>query len=111
PFLTLWIEHSRTLQLSILETIQSDSEWQALQTFIQRYGGDLFHARFMTLGNLRGVLSQGVGAYLDYLHDNPDPLHPIRLLDDLDDSISRADAVKRLELVLQAVGENYEEYR
>jgi hypothetical protein len=111
PFLTLWIDHSRTLQLTILETIQSDAEWHALQTFIQRYGGDLFHARFMTLGNLRGVLSQGVGAYLDYLRDNPDPLKPIRLLDDLDDSVSRADAVKRLEIVLQAVVENYEEYK
>ncbi len=111
PFLTLWIDHSRTLQLSVLETIQNDADWQALQTFIQRYGGDLFHARFMTLGNLRGILSQGVGAYLDYLRDNPDPLKPIRLLDDLDDAIRREDAVKRLELVLQAVVENYEEYK
>jgi hypothetical protein len=111
PFLSLWIDHSRTLQLSVLETVQNDSDWQALQSFIQRYGGDLFHARFMTLSNLRGILSQGVSAYLDYLRANPDPLKPIRLLDDLDESIRQEDAVKRLELVLQAVVENYEEYK
>jgi hypothetical protein len=111
PFLKLWIEHSRTLQLSVLETLQGESDWQALHTFIQRYGGDLFHARFMTLSNLRGILSQGVGAYLDYLRDNPDPLKPIRLLDDLGDTIRHDDAVKRLEFVLQAVVENYEEFK
>src|SRR5258708_35278864 len=54
PFWTLWIEHSRTLQLSVLDTVGSDAEVKDLQSFIQHYGGDLFHARFMTLGNLRG---------------------------------------------------------
>ena len=83
PFLALWVEHSRTLQLSMLETLPNEADWKALQAFVRRYGGDLFHARFMTLANLRGVLHGGVGAYLDYLGDNPDPLHPVRLLDDL----------------------------
>jgi hypothetical protein len=111
PFLTLWMEHSRTLQLSVLETLTGESEWRAVQAFVQRYGADLFHARFMTLANLRGILHRGVGAYLDYLHDNPDPLRPIRLLDDLGRSIRREDAIRRLEIVLQAVIENYEEYK
>jgi hypothetical protein len=111
PFLSLWIEHSRTLQLSVLETLAGEPEWRALQAFVQRYGGDLFHARFMTLANLRGVLHRGVGAYLDYLRDNPDPLRPVRLLEDLGRSVRREEAVRRLELVLQAVVENYEEYK
>jgi hypothetical protein len=111
PFLALWIEHSRTLQLSVLETMTGESEWRALQAFIKRYGGDLFHARFLTLGNLRGILHRGVGPYLDYLRDNPDPLRPIGLLDDLERTIRRPDAVRRLEIVLQAVVENYEEYK
>jgi hypothetical protein len=111
PFLTLWIEHSQTLQLSVLEGVSSDSEWRALQGFVQRYGGDLFHARFMTLGNLRGILHRGVGAHLDYLRDNPDPLHPVRLLDDLGRTVRREDAIRRLQVVLQAVVENYEEYK
>ncbi|HEY7425408.1 MAG TPA: hypothetical protein VH682_14350 [Gemmataceae bacterium] len=112
PFLTLWIEHSRSLQLSVLETLTGESEWRAVQAFVQRYGADLFHARFMTLANLRGILHRGAGAYLDYLRDNPDPLRPVRLLDELDRrTIRREDAVRRLEIVLQAVIENYEEYK
>lgn len=111
PFLTLWIDHSRTLQLSILETIESDAEWRRLQEFVQNYGQDLFHSRFMTLGNLRGILHRGVSQYLDDLRDNPDPLHPIHLLDDLGGSIRRSDAVRWLEMVLQAIVENYEEYK
>jgi hypothetical protein len=111
PFLSLWIEHSRTLQLSVLETLTGDSEWRALVGFVERYGADLFHARFLTLGNLRGILHRGVGAYLDYLRDHPDPLRPVRLLDDLGRTLRREDAVRRLEIVLQAVVENYEEYK
>jgi hypothetical protein len=116
PFLTLWIDHSRTLQLSVLETVQGETEWRRLQEFIERYGNELFHARFMTLANLRGILHRGVGPYLDYLRDNPDPLHPIPLLDDLDregksGGVRRADAIRWLELVLHAVVENYEEYK
>jgi hypothetical protein len=112
PFLALWIEHSRSLQLSVLEGLASESAWQALRGFVKRYGGDLFHARFLTLANLRGILHRGVGAYLDQLQENPDPLRPIRLLDDLNKkTIRREDAVRRLEIVLQAVVENYEEYK
>ncbi len=111
PFLSLWIEHSRSLQLSVLETLTGESEWRALVAFVQRYGGDLFHARFLTLANLRGILHRGVGPHLDYLGDHPDPLRPVRLLDDLGRTLRREDAVRRLEVVLQAVVENYEEYK
>jgi hypothetical protein len=111
PFLQLWIEHSQTLQLSSLETFRTDEQWEALGEFVRRYGRDLFHARFLTLGNLRGILHRGVGAYLEYIRENPDPLRPVRLLDDLDRVISRADAERFLQSVLQAVVENYEEYK
>jgi hypothetical protein len=112
PFLTLWVEHSRTLQLSVLETVGSDAEWDALRDFIRRWGADLFHSRFLTLANLRGILHRGVGSYLDYLNDNPDPLHPVRLLDDLvTGAVDRAEVQRRLEAVLRAVVENYEEYK
>jgi hypothetical protein len=95
----------------VLETLGGEADWQQLLAFMRRYGGDLFHARFMTLGNLRGILHRGVSAHLDYLRDNPDPLRPVRLLDDLDTVIPRADAVRRLEVALQAVVENYEEFK
>jgi hypothetical protein len=78
---------------------------------VQRYGGDLFHAKFMTLANLRGILHRGVGPYLDSLAEEPDPLHPIRLLDDLDRTIPREKAIRYLQSILQAVVDNYEVYR
>jgi len=111
PFLALWAEYSRATPLSVLETMSSEGDWQALQEFVRKYGGDLFHARFMTLANLRGVLHRGAAAYLDYLRDNPDPLRPVKLLDDVGRSVPREDAVRRLEIVLHAVVENYEEFK
>jgi hypothetical protein len=111
PFLSVWIEHSRQLHMSALEAYQDDKDWEGLRRFVKTYGRDLFNPRFLMPANLRGILHRGVGAYLDYLRDNPDPLHPVRLLDDLDGRISRADAEHYLRGVLQAVVENYEEYK
>ena len=111
PFLSLWIEHSQTLRVAMLEGVGSDKEWRNLSTFIRRYGGDLFDARFMTLGNLRGILHRGVGGYFDYLRTNADPLKPIRLIEELDDKIPRGRAEKLLQIILQTIIENYEEYR
>jgi hypothetical protein len=112
PFLTLWIQHSNSLQLAALEGLRNDRDWQALGQFVQRYGGDLFQARFMALGNLRGIVHRGAGAYLDYLRDNPDPLHPVRLIEDIErGKIDRNEADRHLTIVMQAIIENYEEYK
>lgn len=111
PFLALWVEHSQTLHLSVLETIRGGEDWDRVREFVRRYGGGFFHAKFMTLANLRGILHRGAGAYLDYLRENADPLHPMPLAEDLDRGIPRAEAIRVLELVLRAVLENYEEYK
>jgi hypothetical protein len=112
PFLALWIEHSRSLQLSVLEAAGGETEWRAVRAFIQRFGAELFHAKFMTLSNLRGILHRGVGTYLDYLRENADPLRPLILLQELDRGTQRREeVVRRLELILHAVIENYEEYK
>ncbi|HEV2946203.1 MAG TPA: hypothetical protein VGX70_02435, partial [Gemmataceae bacterium] len=55
PFFRLWVEHSQTARLSVIEKLRPE-EWDAVRTFIQRYGRDLFHVKFMTLANLRGIL-------------------------------------------------------
>jgi hypothetical protein len=110
PFVDLWGDYSQTLQLSTLESI-ADAEWTTLAEFIHRYGGDIFDAKFMTLANLRGILHAGVGAYLDYLRDNPDPLHPVRLIEDLDHAIPRAQVERLIGYVLRALIENYEVYK
>jgi hypothetical protein len=111
PLLALWVEHSKTLRVSVLEALESDAEWDRLRDFIRRYGGGLFHARFMTFGNLRGILGRGVEAFLDYLRDNPDPMRPVRLVEDLGRGISRHEAARCLHLILQAIIDNYEEYK
>jgi hypothetical protein len=111
PFLAVWIDHARSLQLKTLESLRGAADWERLREFIKRYGRDLFDARFLTLGNLRGILHRGPLAWLDYLRQNPDPLHPIRLIDDLDRGISREEAAERLQVILQTVVENYEEYK
>ncbi len=111
PCLILWVEHGQKTQLSVLETLGDESAWKELRSFVKRYGNDLFHHRFLAPGNLRGILHQGVGAYLDYLCENPDPLHPIRLIEELGRTIPRDRAVRLVEFVLRAVVDNYGEFK
>jgi hypothetical protein len=111
PFLSVWMDHSQSLQLSALESIADEAEWNALCAFIKRYGHDLFHAKFMTLANLRSILLRGVSNYLDYLRENEDPLHPVVLIAELGTEVNREEAERWLRLVLQTLVENYEEYK
>jgi len=111
PLLSLWIDHANSLRFSTLEAVAGGAEWAALREFIKQYGRDLFDFRFLALANLRAILHHGLGAWLDYQRENPDPLHPIRLIDDLGRGISREEAAARLGVILQAVVENYEEYK
>jgi len=110
PFMKLWLEHSHSVRLSSLDRVRTDGEWQEIRQFIERYGRDVLTPKFLTFGNLRAILDSGVGSYFDYLTENLDPLHPIRLIDDLDQKIRRADAERLLELVMQVFLENFDEY-
>jgi len=65
----------------------------------------------MTLANLRGILHRGVGNYLNYLRDNPDPLQPVPLLEDLTGRSLAPRRERWLQLILQTLIENYEEYK
>jgi hypothetical protein len=109
PYLVLWVEHSQTLRLSVLESVLSPVEWERLRGFVQRYGNELFTAGFLNLASLRSVLHRGVSAWLDELPRQDDA--PEKFLDELEAKLPRAQAVRLLETILQAVVENYEEYR
>jgi hypothetical protein len=109
PLLTRWLGHSRNIRLSVLETVQDDDRWERLQQFIQRFGGDLFTQRFMNYGNLRAILHEGVDRFLEALQQIP-PDEPMRLLDELGGRLSRKTAAGWLELILEAIVENYSEY-
>jgi hypothetical protein len=111
PFAVTWRDHSQTLRISILEQFKNDKEWQHLTGFIKRYGRDLFQPKFLALANLRAILTRGVGAYLRDLRKEPDPLQPLKLLDELDQAISFSDAENYLQIILQALLESYDHLR
>src|SRR2546430_5343925 len=96
-----------SLRVSVAEKLRPE-EWQDVRTFIERYGRDLFHARFMTLANLRGILRGGIQAFLDFLRENPDPLQPIRLIDDIEAQGTKPgglDVVRLLQCILEILVE------
>jgi hypothetical protein len=97
--------------LSVLERVSTPKAWQSLVKFIQRYGHDLFTQQFFHLGNLRAILHQGVDAWLDRLVADEEAVDEHLLLSELDHGLSRADSKKHLALVIEAIVENYAEYR
>jgi len=107
--LARWLNHSRNIRLSVLETVSEDNRWRELKRFIERYGSDLFTQRFMNFGNLRAILHQGAENYLRALQEDEDEERP-RLVEELGVKIPLETAASLLELCLEAVLENYSEY-
>jgi hypothetical protein len=111
PYLPVWARHSQVLRVAMLEAITNEEDWGALTHFIKTYGHELFQVKFLALGNLRGILHQGVRAYLEHLADQCDPMHPVPLIEDLGTSISPPQAERHLTLILQTLIENYDIYK
>jgi hypothetical protein len=109
--LASWLSHSRTLRLSVLEHITDKKNWDPLVAFIKRYGAELFTQRFFSMGNTRAILQQGVGSWLTRLERESGSNEQLQLLQDLDRRVSRQDAIDHLSLILEAILENYGEYR
>jgi hypothetical protein len=109
--LLTWIAHSRTLRLSVLEKVRGRQAWDELSEFIQRYGGELFDQTFLMLGNIRGILHQGVDRWLRRLEEEHRTDDYPTLFRDLDRILPRSVAAEMLTLILEAVMEGYEEYR
>lgn len=117
--LKCWLKHSRQLRLSMLEKVQEEDRWKALVEFVEQYGHDLFTPRFMNLGNLRAIAHQGVDRFLQHLEEEPDdgPFHNVdslrqsKMMADLGKSLPRAKVVENLSLVIEAIIENYTEFK
>ncbi|MEO8268417.1 MAG: hypothetical protein ABI557_01780, partial [Aureliella sp.] len=106
-----WLSHSRTLRLSVLETVDNSRNWNMLVEFIQRFGGSIFTQSFLRLGNVRAILHQGVGHWLDKVaeegeHELQDLFVAIE-----SGSIERGQVEKMLNVVLEAIIDHYSEYR
>jgi hypothetical protein len=107
--LKLWLKHSQSLRLSILETVQGSAEWLQIEAFVTRYGQELFTAQVLNLANLRAILHRGVGDWIDQLERQEETAE--RFVAELGRDLPRDRAERFLEIVLQAVAENYDEYR
>ena len=110
--LVSWLSHSRTLRLSILETVENSASWKRLVDFIQSYGGALFTQQFLRLSNVRAILHQGVGAWLDQVIEDGGQPEVQPLLDGLQSgNITRPEAERQLSIVLEGIIDHYAEYR
>jgi hypothetical protein len=108
--LNRWLTHSRTLRLSVVERLANDAEWDAFVRFVERYGADLFTQKFLNMGNLRAILHQRAGVWLSNLEQDTES-EELRLVAELGSTIKREDAAKWLAIAVEAIVENYREYR
>lgn len=107
----LWDRHSNSMRLSAVEGIMNGEVWQQTIDFIAKYGGELFHARHLTLGHVRAILQNGVGEFLDFMIENEDPLAPSQLVHDLETGrYEREKAEMILELVYSIVSDKFDRF-
>jgi hypothetical protein len=109
--LITWLSHSRTLRLSVLERVNKTQEWEKIVDFIKAYGGDLFSQRFLNLANTRGILHQGVVKWIEQLDESEGAECGQTLVESLGNNISYQEAADCLGVILEAIVENYQEYR
>jgi hypothetical protein len=106
-----WHRHSRTMRLSSVEGLRHDIVWEDVKEFVEVFGDELFHARSLTLGNVRTILHNGVEWFIAQLAENDDPLHPSPLIESLEaGEIDVDDAVEILELVYGSVVDKFDRF-
>lgn len=106
-----WLQHSQSVRLSVLERISDESHWQRLVQFIRTYGKELFTNQFTSLGNLRTILFRGLGNYVQNQLDNQDPDDLPAFYRELGNEIPRDRTLADVELIMEALAENYEYYK
>ncbi|MEY3175694.1 MAG: hypothetical protein RLZZ436_3608 [Planctomycetota bacterium] len=107
----LWISHSSSMRLSIVEDLHEDDFAEDVREFIETYGDDLFHTRMLTLGNARAILHHGAESLLRELEETVAVTENVKILDDLDAGIiDRDDAVEMSEFVFECVVDNFDRF-
>lgn len=110
-YLDQWLEHSNTMRLSTVEALKVEPLWEETAEFVKTYGSYVLNSRLLTLGNVRAILHSGVEHFLQHLEENEDPMHPIKLLDDLrSGKLDRDDAAEQLNLIYQVVVEKFDRF-
>lgn len=107
----LWSQHSRTMRLSTVEGLVDEDLWQEVRDFVEAYGDTLFHARVLTLGNVRAILHNGIERFLAHIEEHDDPIHPNPLVQALaDGDVDPDDVADHLETIYGIVVERFERF-
>ena len=112
--LMLWLSHSQTLRLSVLEKVRANrenAEWDRMVEFIDRFGEGIFTQQFLNLSNIRAILHQGVEQWLDRVEEEESDSFGWQIISEIQKGYSRKTAIRNLTWVLEAVIENFNEYR
>ena len=113
--LSRWLAHSQHIRISSVEAIATQGQWNALKTFVQEYGADLFTQSFLNFRNIRAILHQGTRVYLTTLcelkREKNDVEFGDKLATQIVDGVETLErAASLLEIALECVAENYTEY-
>ncbi|MBR2003522.1 MAG: hypothetical protein IJ991_05000, partial [Thermoguttaceae bacterium] len=113
--LSRWLAHSQHIRISSVEAISTQGQWNALKTFVQDYGADLFTQSFLNYRNIRAILHQGTRVYLTTLcelkQENNDVEFGNKLATKIVEGTEDLErAASLLEIALECVAENYTEY-
>ena len=99
------------MRLSVIEELRDEEDWEQIREFVDKYGGELFHSRMLTLGNVRAILHYGIDLFLEHLAERQDVLHPSPLLADLSAGrIGRDLVFRHLELIYGAVIDKFDRF-
>lgn len=110
--LSSWLSHSRTLRLSVLETVEGTATWSKLANFIQQYGMGIFTQGFLRLSNVRAILHQGVGVWLKQAIADEDSGEIRPLLDAIEaGEITIEESQRWLAVVFEAIIDHFTEYK
>jgi len=110
-YASLWVSHSSSMRLSIVEDLHEDDFADDVREFVETYGDDLFHTRMLTLGNARAILHHGAESLLKELEETVALTENIKILDDLEASIiDRDDAIELSEFVFECVVDNFDRF-
>jgi hypothetical protein len=106
-----WLAHSRTLRLSALESVAEQEPWSQLVDFVRAYGDPVFTQTFLKLSNIRAILHQGVGKWLERLLEDPAEAEDWPLVQALGNRLSSQEAERHLAIVFESILDHHTEYR
>jgi hypothetical protein len=109
--LASWLSHSQTLRLSSLETVADEAQWEQLVAFIRRYGDPIFTQTFLKLTNVRAILHQGIGRWIDSVLESHEEVKETPLFEDLQNGeLNRVEAERWLALVFESILDHHPEF-